>query len=153
MLISPWSAAVSPNAIPPSTCISTVSGFTTWPESSAHTKRCTARPPSWAIEISATPAMKVLSTCSSARPRNLPAGSGAPHPVDEALLEEAILRVADAAPEADRHMGVGLDEVGPIVRDVVGHVVGEAFLDLPVDTAHEVAGEQRVEDGIAAQPH
>ena len=53
------------------------------------------------------------------------------HLVDEAFLEERVLRVVDAAPDADRHMRVAHGEIDAVVRHVVGHVFQQALEKVP----------------------
>ena len=63
------------------------------------------------------------------------------------------MRVADAAPEADRHMRVADRVIGEIVRHVVDHIVQETFLELGVGAVSEREWRERTENRIAAQAH
>src|SRR5216683_3324781 len=71
------------------------------------------------------------------------------HLVDEALFEERILRVVDAAPHADRNMRVAHGEIDEIVRHVVGHVFKQALKKIPVDPELHHARRDRRDDGLA----
>ena len=64
----------------PSACAAHVSGFTTWPESMAITKRWILSSPAAFTETSATPAVKLPKPSDIAMPRKTPAGSGVPQP-------------------------------------------------------------------------
>src|SRR5262249_24698065 len=55
------------------------------------------------------------------------------HLVDEALFEERVLRMVDAAPHADGDMRVAHGEIDEIVRHVVGHVFKQPLKEIPVD--------------------
>ena len=69
--------------------------------------------------------------------------------VDEAFLEERILRMVDAAPDPDRHMRVAHGEIDPIVWHVVGHVLEQALEKIPVDAELHDPGRDRRDDGLA----
>src|SRR2546425_1062042 len=80
MAISPYSAAVSPKTIALSIWASTIDGFTTGPQSTAHTTRCTFTAPSDATDTSATSATWLSNALYTAMPRARPAGGAVPQP-------------------------------------------------------------------------
>src|SRR6185312_5887426 len=112
MVISPYSAALRPNTMPPCICASTWPVFTACPQSTAQTTRGTRTEPSASTDTSATSTHTVGPHSASAMPRLRPAGSGAPQPervaaaggrdlVEKTLGHEAVVRHTHRAPGAE----------------------------------------------------
>ena len=95
MVMPPFSAALNPYTMPLWICCSTPAGFTTWPQSTAQTTRCTLSLP-FSTETSATCAVKLPMLLTTAMPRPRPAGSGLPHPAFSAASSSTASRRADS---------------------------------------------------------
>src|SRR6266513_1629319 len=135
---------------------STMTGFTTGPQSTAQTTRCTRGAPSDPTETSATSATKLSNDLYTAIPRPRPAASGVGQLVDEALDHEGVERVVHRAPEADRNAGVGEHVVHLNIGDGIGHLDATLHRLSVEPVLHEVgehAGHDRRRDDAVRPCH
>ena len=71
------------------------------------------------------------------------------HLVDEALFEECVLRMVDAAPHPDRDMAIAHREIDEIVRHLVGHVFQQPLQEIAVDPELHHSRRYCRDDGLA----